>query len=745
VTVVTEAPPMVDAALPGLAVVLSAHPPGTAAADDCRVRHVEWVPRRRCRVVHEIWYRSGATGLIAYEVTPAGTRVLGLADDDGVPGLGAALDPAVVRPRLGAVCGAPVDVGRVTPIAYRPGTRAVVAYDVLTRSGPSRFYAKLLAGGADRWAAAAAAITASARCRGAAAPVPDVVALWPDLGAVVQRAAPGAVLSGVLRDPGRPEGERLRYARRLGRLLADVHATPPGAQPAWTAEDELAELETLLPSTCHADPAVGRMLAALLDRLADRVPAESDLVLSHGAFRAGQVLADGAALWLLDLDTVSRADAARDAGNALAYLSWTEVRGASPPGLAAALHEAFLAGYAAGRRPLAGPELAWWSAAAMAKIAGRRYRNLATREWSQVPELLRRAGTLLDPAAAAAAGAAPSRRPFGEPGVPPPVDPLDRDRTTEVLRGSLRGAERIRVLRARPLAEAAGRRRVVRYEVEGLEPDRIVPLVGKSFTDRHRSSIAHQNLRLLHEVFAATPGLDVPTPVGHVPALRMVFYREVAGTTLDRLADGAGVDGPAPAIAALAARWLTTLHAATTVLARRADLAHEVADVAEWATRVADAAPVARAPAFALADRLAAAAAGLPAVDQVPVHRDFHAGHVIAVEDRRREPRFGGVAVIDLDEARMGDAALDVASAATYLEAAPWPGAMRVQAAFLAAYGMPAGPAPEARLAFYAGCTSMKIAKQLVSGRGPVLPASGERRTAALTAVLRRGLACLDR
>jgi hypothetical protein len=47
-------------------------------------------------------------------------------------------------------------------------------------------------------------------------------------------------------------------------------------------------------------------------------------------------------------------------------------------------------------------------------------------------------------------------------------------------------------------------------------------------------------------------------------------------------------------------------------------------------------------------------------------------------------------------------------------------------------------------MAFYSACTSMKIAKQLVTGRGPVLPANAAQRAAALTAVLRRGLACLD-
>jgi aminoglycoside phosphotransferase (APT) family kinase protein len=580
----------------------------------------------------------------------------------------------------------------------------------------------VLADGSERYAAAAAALAASARRRGAPSPVPDVVARWRDLGTVVQRAAPGRVVSDVLRDDALPQRERLGYAELLGRLLARVHATPLRAQPPWTAEDELSALESLLTATCHAAPAAGRSLAALVDRLADTVPVDADLALSHGAFRAGQVVLDGDRLCLLDLDTVSGSDAARDAGNALGYLSWADVRGALSPGLAAALRAAFLTGYADDRAAPCSRALAWWTAAAMAKIAGRRFRSLATAEWRQVPELLGRAAALVDPPAARAGT-----------GWSAPVDPADPERMTDVLREvpALRAADRVRVVGARTLAEAAGRRRVVRYEVEGLA-ERAVTLIGKTYADRHRSWIAYDNLRrLADDVFAATPCLAVPTPVGRLPSLRMVLYREVRGTTLDRLPADAAVTA-----AGLAGRWLATLHGSEAVLARRLDLPHEVVDIEEWAACVADRAPGARPAAHALADRLAAAAADLPTTHEVPVHRDLHAGHVIAVP--------GGVVVIDLDEARMGDPALDVAHVTTYLDVSGWPAAPRARDAFLAGYGALPGPSPEFREAFFAACTCMKIAKQLVTGRGLVLAPPGEKRTAALTSVLRRGLACLD-
>jgi aminoglycoside phosphotransferase (APT) family kinase protein len=222
----------------------------------------------------------------------------------------------------------------------------------------------------------------------------------------------------------------------------------------------------------------------------------------------------------------------------------------------------------------------------------------------------------------------------------------------------------------------------------------------------------------------------------------MALYRQVAGTALDRMPAGSGATG-----AVLTARWLTTLHTSGAVLARRLDLAHEVVNVGAWAACVGDAAPEARTAAYALADQLTEAAADLPAVPEVPVHKDLHVGHVLAVGRRRKAAGAdavpAGVAVIDLDEARMGDPALDLAHVTSYLEASPWPGARAARAAFLMAYGPLPGPSPQLRCAFFTAYTSLKIAKQLATDRGPLRAPGGSWRTPALVAVLRKGSACL--
>jgi aminoglycoside phosphotransferase (APT) family kinase protein len=197
----------------------------------------------------------------------------------------------------------------------------------------------------------------------------------------------------------------------------------------------------------------------------------------------------------------------------------------------------------------------------------------------------------------------------------------------------------------------------------------------------------------------------------------------------------------------LTARWLTRLHTSSAVLTRRLDLAHEVVNVGAWAACVGDAAPDARAAAYALADQLAEAVADLPSVSEVPVHKDLHTGHVLALGRRWRarapDAVPDGVAVIDLDEARMGDPALDVAHLTAYLDASPWPGARAARAAFLMAYGPLPGPAPDVRSAFFTAYTSLKIAKQLVTGRGPLDSPRGPWQALALVGLLRKGSACL--
>jgi hypothetical protein len=59
------------------------------------------------------------------------------------------------------------------------------------------------------------------------------------------------------------------------------------------------------------------------------------------------------------------------------------------------------------------------------------------------------------------------------------------------------------------------------------------------------------------------------------------------------------------------------------------------------------------------------------------------------------------------------------------------------------AYGPVPGPEPQLRSAVFGAWTNLKIAKQLVTGRGPVHATRGLPRRSVLDAVLQRGAACL--
>ena len=189
------------------------------------------------------------------------------------------------------------------------------------------------------------------------------------------------------------------------------------------------------------------------------------------------------------------------------------------------------------------------------------------------------------------------------------------------------------------------------------------------------------------EVFAASPLLDVPEPVVHVPPLRMVFYRAVAGTTLDRLAERSGACAVVLETAVLAARWLTTLHTSPAVLTRA------------WTWRTRSPMPASGRRAWRTrrprpARRRSPSPTGWPTrrrtsrpCDPVAVHRDFHAGHVVALGAPVPGRRCGGPRPRRGPDGRPR---LRRRLRRHLPGRGSWPGAAEVRTAFLAAYGIPA-------------------------------------------------------
>lgn len=423
---------------------------------------------------------------------------------------------------------------------------------------------------------------------------------------------------------------------------------------------------------------------------------------------------DDTRLALLDLDSAGLAPAERDLGNALAYLDWQRLR--RNPDAAAELPEAFLDGYRdkGGRYD---PELlTWWHAAALLKIAGRRYRSLDTATWAAVPRLVGLAGSLLEG----------RRRGVSEVTLSPVPEVSDPRRMSGLLRGVLAdGTAQVDLSSAEILRLAPGRRVVVRYELEG---DRVEhpAVIAKAYAEPARAVLAHENL----SVFAALPpdgtGVRTQPPLGVLPDRGIVVCGAAPGQPLTDLEDPDVVTATARRVG----RWLAGVHRVRSGPSRLLDLDREVANLRHWAAEVGRSHLRLAAPARSLAEALGRVARELPVVDARLIHKDLHLGHVVLAAD-------GTTSVIDLDEARLGDPLLDVAHLCAYADDAGDPVSRAAETAFLAGYGPLPGPEAARRMAFFYAYTLLKITKQ--DARGIL---SDETLRAALRR-LSRGMSCL--
>jgi aminoglycoside phosphotransferase (APT) family kinase protein len=179
------------------------------------------------------------------------------------------------------------------------------------------------------------------------------------------------------------------------------------------------------------------------------------------------------------------------------------------------------------------------------------------------------------------------------------------------------------------------------------------------------------------------------------------------------------------------------LHSSGVDLPRTFDLEKEVTTTRQWAETIDRFDPGLGRKAMRLASRWADAVLPVDETAQVPLHKDFHPGHVIVG---------GNVYAIDLDEARYGEPALDVAHFCAYLSG---PGRQPQQPswlpdAFLEAYAESTGWTDPGSFAGYSAYSWLKIAKQLAMGTGPFGVEHPDRR-AAVAEALERGLACLPR
>jgi Ser/Thr protein kinase RdoA (MazF antagonist) len=686
----------------------------------------QWEPYGWCGLAYRVDGKSAAPRFAWVELSEKAWSSSDYRDDPHLPGLAAACDPSTMSQRLSAALHQPVTDLRITPIRYRPGSRCVLRYDYAVSGTASAVYVKVLRHEAFEGQTPAAVRVGTAEQ--ASRLCSELVAVWPDLAAVTNRAVSGRTVSRAFGDPGLAPHARIRLAGQLGVLLAQFHALQVPTDQSWEPDDQLRALKGLEEPARVVDASVADRLASLTDALASVSPGFENPVLGHGGFRPGQVLLDDSdSLTVLDLDGVCRTDSARDLGSALAHLEWQAIRHPDRGGTLEAMSGAFLAGYRSAGGCYDRQLVQWWRSAALLQVAARRYRRLEIHDWQLVPRLL----DAVDAHQASSDGSklavvmVPSAAP----------DLLDRSQTAPILQAALEssGAEvgEVTVKEAELIKSVPGRRRVVRYTVVG-ENGTTVPLLAKAYTDPDRARVSYAHLVELSTGPFRDGRMGVPRPVAYLAPQRLVVYRPVDGVPLSELDGERAVQG-----ARDAADWLATLHSSGVDLPRTFDLEKEVITTLQWAETIDRFDPSLGREARRLARRWPKAVLSSSKTAQVPLHKDFHPGHVIVG---------GEVCVIDLDEARYGEPALDVAHFCAYLSG-PGVGAQQpgeLSDAFLNAYAASTGWTDLRSFDGYSAYTWLKIAKQLAIGSGPFGVEHPDRREAVAEA-LARGIACLPR
>jgi hypothetical protein len=360
----------------------------------CTLLSTRYEPGARCVTTYELeaadFPRTPARTIGVVEVTPAGRSHRRYDEDPLLPGLAAAVDPAVIGQRLASSCAVPVDGCTVAPVRYRPGERAVLRYLLTTSAGRVVLYGKVVAEGVRALSARLAGLHDAERNDPGAPSVLPPIAVLDDLGLLVQAEVAGDSLHALAFTSALPAAERVALLRRVGRAIAALHEGAGPSAPARTAADDVRELRSYLPAAGIADPPLAARLVDAVERaglaILD-VPGQA-LVPSHGALRTDQVYVSAERVTLIDLDGYCWSQRARDIGNFLAYLRWKAIRQPAHRALVAEGRRAFRAAYRRTGEIPSDDVIRIAEAMSLLKVAGRRFRNLSVREWPSVPALV---------------------------------------------------------------------------------------------------------------------------------------------------------------------------------------------------------------------------------------------------------------------------------------------------------------------------------------------------------------------
>jgi hypothetical protein len=363
---------------------------------------VQYIPATRCVTTYPLSVEQAGAApwptIGVVEVTPSGLHHRLFDDDPHLPGLALAADAVAMQKQFSAVGEAQGQVNRVqactvTPIRYKPGVRCTFRYDLATAQGRKTCFGKLLTqNGAQLWHTVATLDQASQQ-EPELPRISQPLAYWPEMQMLVQSAVAGDELHTAAFDSQINVAMRLDWLRAAGKCIAAFHTCTGIAAPRRTLAADLAELDDYGPALQQVNPELADRFAEAITTIQTATYRQSELApaVSHGALRTDQFLIEAGHLVLIDLDSVCWANPARDLGNLLAYLTWKALRQPHHATFIQLAQQAFLEGYARLRALPATEWVAYYQAASMLKIVGRRYAGLTYKEWPLTEELLDRA------------------------------------------------------------------------------------------------------------------------------------------------------------------------------------------------------------------------------------------------------------------------------------------------------------------------------------------------------------------
>jgi len=393
-------------------------------------------------------------------------------------------------------------------------------------------------------------------------------------------------------------------------------------------------------------PALAGRADDLFHRLAGVASnAESDLVFVHGDFYAKQVLLTKDRPAILDFDAAGIGDRHLDIANFIAHLHRDALRDRITSSKADVIESRFLDKYRAGYPALDRRTYAAQVAAALLRLMPHPFRFREPDWFQKTEEILDRASQYLKQATITSS-----------PVAQPPLEVLleratDKQSVQDAFSGLTEldaGAAEVdlaEVVRYKP-----GRRCLVRYRMAPSNGSEAIELLGKIRAKGLDHRTFETTRKLYEDGFGADAidGIQVPKPVGSIPALNMWLQLAVQAVPLDQIL----IDDSDFRWGERVAKAIRKLHRLGPATDRVHDLEDEMAILRTRLDEVAGRRPE-------LADgisRLIAScdvlAETVGPVRKSPIHRDFHLSQVLFTAYETY--------LIDLDLYAMGDPAVDI-------------------------------------------------------------------------------------